>query len=48
MISGPTTLDTLRGSFLKQYLPADAGKSRKLTQASFDAINEASDGDTVP
>ena len=40
IISGPATLDTLRGSFLGDYLPAESGKSVQLTQAAFDPLNE--------
>jgi hypothetical protein len=39
IISGPGTLDELRGSFLGNYLPADAGSSVKLTNPSFDELN---------
>jgi hypothetical protein len=40
IVSGPTTLDTLRGSFLSKYLPAEAGGAVKLTQASFRAMDD--------
>ena len=40
VVSGPASLDNMRSSFLKDYLPAEAGDSVKLTQASFDVMNE--------
>jgi len=39
IVSGPDTLDTLRGSFLEDYLPARAAGVRELTDTDFDEIN---------
>jgi len=40
IISGPASLDSLRGSFLGDYLPAQPGKSVKLDQDAFDPLNQ--------
>jgi hypothetical protein len=40
IVSGPASLDSMRGTFLKDYLPAEAGDSVELTPASFDVLNE--------
>ncbi|MEE3220676.1 MAG: hypothetical protein VX257_10450 [Planctomycetota bacterium] len=40
ILSGPESLDTLRGSFLEPYLPAAAGKAVTLNTADFDRINK--------
>jgi hypothetical protein len=40
ILSGPNTLDKLKGSFLAPFLPADAGAVRKLAQTDFEVINE--------
>lgn len=39
IISGPDTLDTLRGSFLEAYLPATAAGAWELTAAEFEPLN---------
>jgi hypothetical protein len=39
VISGPNSLDRLKGSFLEEYLPASNQQSINLTQASFDELN---------
>jgi hypothetical protein len=39
IVSGPDTLDTLRGSFLAPYLPADSAGQCKLDQAELAALN---------
>lgn len=39
IISGPETLDTLRGSFLAPYLPATAEGTRQLEAADFAELN---------
>lgn len=39
VISGPKSLETLKGSFLEPYLPADAGGARELDQAALDHLN---------
>src|SRR5207249_9125491 len=39
VISGPNSLDKLKGSFLGPYLPAEATQSIKLQQADFDELN---------
>ncbi|MCX7428165.1 MAG: hypothetical protein NTW96_21365, partial [Planctomycetia bacterium] len=39
IVSGPDTLDTLRDSFLTNYLPATAAGTRELTQRDFDELN---------
>lgn len=40
VISGPSSLDKLKGSFLAPYLPAEATETVKLLQADFDGINK--------
>lgn len=40
IISGPNSLDALKGSFLEKYLPAEKRKSTELTQSAFDRFNE--------
>ena len=40
IISGPETLDTLRDSFLADYLPATSDGTRELTESDFSEINE--------
>jgi hypothetical protein len=40
VISGPDSLDTLRGSFLGELLPAEKGESIELEQSAFDKLNE--------
>ena len=40
IVSGPETLDTLRNSFLSDYLPATGEGSRELTESDFDEINQ--------
>ena len=39
IISGPNSLDKLKGSFLAPYLPAESGQALKLDQTSFDELN---------
>lgn len=39
LISGPNSLDRLKGSFLEPYLPATPKQSVNLTQADFDELN---------
>jgi hypothetical protein len=39
LISGPQTLDTLRGSFLEPYLPVSESEVRQLEQADVDTLN---------
>jgi hypothetical protein len=39
IVSGPNSLDRLKGSFLDPFLPATPKQSVNLTQASFDEIN---------
>lgn len=39
IVSGPETLDTVRGSFLDPYLPADGGDALKLDTGSLAEIN---------
>ena len=41
IVSGPDTLDTLRGSFLADYLPAAADGTRELTERDFDDAQRA-------
>ncbi len=41
VISGPKSLDTLKGSFLEPYLPADSGGAWELNQAELDYLNRA-------
>ncbi|HEY2411879.1 MAG TPA: hypothetical protein VGI40_06540 [Pirellulaceae bacterium] len=40
IISGPNSLDKLRGSFLSPYLPGEATQSVKLAQADFTELNK--------
>jgi hypothetical protein len=40
LISGPNSLDRLKGSFLEPFLPATNRESINLTQASFQPIND--------
>jgi hypothetical protein len=40
IISGPESLDTLKGSFLESYLPVSAGKAVKLNTPDFEAMND--------
>jgi hypothetical protein len=40
VISGPNSLDRLKGSFLEPFLPATPKQSVNLTQASFDELNK--------
>jgi len=40
IVSGPRSMERLKGSFLADYLPAKPGKGIKLTQDRFDAIND--------
>jgi hypothetical protein len=39
VISGPNSLDKLKGSFLSPYLPGEATQTLKLQQADFDELN---------
>lgn len=39
VISGPSSLDKLKGSFLEPYLPGQAGPTIKLEQSAFDELN---------
>lgn len=39
IISGPNSLDKLRGSFLAPYLPGELKQTAKLTQPDFDELN---------
>lgn len=39
IVSGPRSMDALRGSFLEPYLPATGGGVLQLTQESFDELN---------
>ena len=39
IISGPSSLDKLKGSFLHAYLPAEAAETVKLDQSAFDELN---------
>jgi len=41
IISGPQTLDTLRGSFLEPYLPAVAANATTLESAALTQLNDA-------
>ena len=41
IVSGPESLDKLRGSFLAKYLPAESGGSLNLTDESFDELNSS-------
>ena len=38
VVSGPDSLDTLRGSFLAPYLPVEAGSRRPLTAGDLDQL----------
>lgn len=40
VISGPNSLDRLKGSFLEPFLPASPKQSVNLTQAHFDELNK--------
>ncbi len=40
VISGPSSLDTLRGSFLDKYLPAYGGDAISLAPSAFSAMDE--------
>ena len=40
VISGPNSLDKLRGSFLAPYLPGEMAQTAKLTQADFEELNQ--------
>ena len=40
IVSGPETLDTLRDSFLSDYLPATGEGTRQLSKADFHEINQ--------
>ncbi|MDA1055136.1 MAG: hypothetical protein O3C40_32340 [Planctomycetota bacterium] len=40
VISGPNTLEKLKGTFLDEYLPAYASKTVEIDQAAVDEINE--------
>jgi hypothetical protein len=40
IISGPNSLDKLKGSFLAPYLPAESGQALKLNQDSFVELNQ--------
>jgi hypothetical protein len=40
VISGPNSLDRLKGTFLEPFLPATPKQSVNLTQASFDELNK--------
>lgn len=40
LISGPNSLDRLKGSFLEPYLPATTKQTVNLTQAHFDELNQ--------
>jgi hypothetical protein len=39
IVSGPNTLDKLKGSFLAPYLPAQAGAARKLQQTDLEELS---------
>jgi hypothetical protein len=41
IVSGPDTLDTLRGSFLGPYLPATGGDPLRLTTETFAPVSQA-------
>ncbi len=41
IISGPNSLDKLKGSFLTPYLPAESGQALKLDQSSFEEMNKS-------
>jgi hypothetical protein len=40
VISGPSSLDKLKGSFLAPYLPGESTQTVKLEQAAFDDLNQ--------
>jgi len=40
IISGPSSLDKLKGSFLAPYLPGESVQTVKLQQSDFNALNE--------
>ena len=40
IVSGPRSIDSLKGSFLDSYLPADPIKSTYLEQSAFDSWND--------
>lgn len=40
VVSGPNSLDRLKGTFLEPFLPATTKQSVNLTQASFDELNK--------
>lgn len=40
VISGPGSLDKLKGSFLHAYLPAETAETIKLDQVAFDELNQ--------
>ncbi len=40
LVSGPRSLDSMRSSFLADYLPAKTGKARAITDDEFDEVNE--------
>ena len=40
VISGPNTLEKLKGSFLEEYLPASVLKTVEIDQAAIDEVNE--------
>ncbi len=39
IVNGPDSLDSLRGSFLGEYLPAEKVTTKELTPANFDELN---------
>ncbi len=41
LVSGPRTLDLLRGSFLEPYLPATGGPSIQLDEGALDELNRS-------
>lgn len=40
IVSGPNTLEKLKGSFLEEYLPATVGRTVEIDQAAIDEIND--------
>jgi hypothetical protein len=40
IISGPSSLDKLKGSFLEDYLPAQSGDTVEIAQAAIDELND--------
>jgi hypothetical protein len=40
VISGPSSLDKLKGSFLAPYLPGESTETARLLQADFDELNQ--------